>query len=127
MTWRSVGLAAAIVLVAGGCGGYAAKEVGEGLAKTQTKDHVLSALQKWIDEGGDKKTVTFGFCQGVTSLVNEGTLPSHSDWLSALGSEVTGVPSEDDLLDELKAGLTIAEQTNPEVALRYFRACSSLD
>jgi hypothetical protein len=62
----------------------------------------------------------------VTSEINGGSVPDGTDWVQMLVTKGAAIPDVQDTVNRFSAGLTLAAQTNPRVAQRYWQACSPL-
>lgn len=124
---RLVGLVSALAAVAA-CGGgtSAADEVARSLANAKSADDASRIISKLRGEDGDERALVDAFCDGVTAVVGaDGSPPDNTDWVDLLIQAGPSSEAQDvtNMLDRFDAGLSLAEQTNGGVALRYWQAC----
>jgi hypothetical protein len=128
-------LIAAAVLISG-CGGgeSATKSAGQILrdAAHETpalvKRQTVKALDELLSEEAVEEGVASAFCQGVTSLANEGALPEGSDWrdflISYVEQRLIGVSHTvvEEKVDEFNAAANLS-QIDSGTASYYVRGC----
>ena len=81
-TDAGVGVVLVVVLVLSACGGQAAEGAGRALARSQSADDVMRALDDL--DNGNELLLRDAFCVGVDSYAEDGSLPSGQDWAGFL-------------------------------------------
>jgi hypothetical protein len=113
-----------------GCGGAsAADDVGKGIANVagRNTDDVANTLRGLKSEGDEHSKMVDIFCDSVGAVVDPAVTPEGEvDWFELVESSAPETDPASDLFDRLDTTLTIAEETNPTLALRYARACTRL-
>ncbi len=122
----------AVVASLAGCGGDAkplVRVVGEGLDEAPNVRQMADDLQR-LDREGDNVDVALGnaFCDGVTTVAQDGELPDGEDWAGFLQGRIEDQVFEvspgviGDKVEEFEAAANLA-QVNPGLAVRYAQAC----
>ena len=119
-------LVIAVVLLVAGCGGGGAgsvDDIGRSLARAQTSDDALRALDD-LGENRTDRLLRDAFCEGVDSFAEGNGLPAGSDWADFLRSQLleeVGVPGEAlELADEFGEALDDGDEYS---AGHYVRGC----
>ena len=115
----------AVAVVGAGCGGAsAADDVGRSLAKAKSQDDAARTLATLRDDSDDHRQLVDAFCEAVAGAVSDDAQEPETPWVDLLyDTAPDDTPNVTEMLERFDAGLTIAEETNGGVALRYYQAC----
>ena len=118
-----------VVLPVAACGGTSlVRSAGKGLGEAANARQAADDLQRLQNGDEVERALGDAFCDGVTTVAQDGELPNEADWASFLQDQVESQVfdvSPDVVEDKVEQFVAAANltQINSGLAARYVQAC----